>query len=145
VGYVAAGLGPSLRVSNGLPVSEDRDLTMCLPRPDSIAVDGAARVITRRDSAIIGLTLQARDTTVTGLKLLVYRLNSALDTLTTFADVEPQIVPANLVDSIVIADSVKSGLLRITVTGADTAKITPFDTTGRLAIGVKIAANAPTG
>ena len=47
VGYVAAGLGPSLRVSNGLPVSEDRALTMFLPRPDSIAVDGAARVITR--------------------------------------------------------------------------------------------------
>jgi hypothetical protein len=145
VGYVAAGLGPSLRVSNGLPVSEDRALTMFLPRPDSIAVGGAARVITRLDSAIIGLTLQARDTTVTGLKLFVYRLNSELDTLTTFADVEPQMVPGNLVDSIVVADSVKSGLLRITVTGADTAKITPFDTTGRLSIGVKITANAPTG
>ena len=145
IGYVAAGLGPSLRVSNGLPVSEDRALTLFLPRPDSIAVSGEARVITRLDSAIIGLTLQARDTLVTGLKLFVYRLNTALDTLTTFADVEPQMVPANLVDSIVVPDSVKSGLLRITVTGADTAKITPFDSTGRLAIGVKITANAPTG
>ena len=144
VGYLAAGLGPSLRISNGLPVSEDRALTLFLPRPDSITVSGEPRVITRLDSAIIGLTLQKRDTMVTGLKLFVYRLNTALDTLTTFADVEPQMVPANLIDSIVVADSVKSGLLRFTVTGADTTKISA-DTAGRFAIGVKIAANAPTG
>jgi hypothetical protein len=143
-GYVAAGLGPSLRISNGLPVSEDRALTLFLPRPDSITVDGEPRVITRLDSAYIALTLQARDTTVTGLKLFIYRLNTDLDSLTTFADVDPQMVPANLVDSIVVADSVKSGLLRITVAGSDTTKISA-DTAGRFAIGVKITANAPTG
>jgi hypothetical protein len=147
IGYVAAGLGPSLRVSNGLPVSEDRALTVFLPRPDSIAVDGAPRAVIRLDSAIIGVTLQARDTNVTGLKLFLYNLttdSADLDTTTTFADVEPRMVQANLIDSIVVPDSVKSGLLRLTVTGADTARI-GADSTGRFEIGIKMTANAPTG
>lgn len=144
VGYVATGVGPSLRISNGLPVSEDRAIALILPRPDSINVDGAARFVTQLDSAVIGLTLQARDTTVTGLTLFLYRIDTDLDTLTTFADVEPQLVPANLIDSIAVPDSVKSGLLRVVVAGADTAKIVA-DTGGRFAIGITITANAPTG
>ena len=144
VGYVAPGLGPSLRVSNGLPVSEDRAITLFLPRPDSLTVDGALRAITRLDSAVIGLTLQARDTNVTGLKLFIYRLATDLDTLTTFADVEPQMVPANLVDSIAVHDSLKSGLLRLVVAGADTTRI-GADTAGFFGIGIKITASAPTG
>ena len=144
VGYVAPGLGPSLRVSNGLPVSEDRALTLFLPRPDSITVDGEAREIVQLDSAAIGVTLQARDTNVTGLKLFLYRLDTDLDTLTTFADVESQMVTANLIDSIAVPDSVKSGLLRVVVAGADTAKVVT-DTAGRFAIGIKISADAPTG
>ncbi len=143
-GYVAAGLGPSLRISNGLPASEDRAVVLFLPRPDSLTVDGSARAITGLDSAAIAVTLQARDTTVTGLTLYLYRLGTDLDTTTTFADVEPQMVPANLVDSIVVPDSIKSGVLRVVITGADTAKITT-DTAGRFAMGVKIAADAPTG
>lgn len=144
VGYVAAGLGLSLRVSNGLPVSEDRAITLFLPRPDSLTVDDTARVVTRLDSAVIGMTLQARDTSVTGLKLFIYNLATDLDTTTTFADVEPQMVPANLIDSIAVPDSVKSGLLRVVVSGADTTKV-GADTAGRFAIGIKISANAPTG
>jgi hypothetical protein len=144
VGYVAPGLGPSLRVSSGLPVSEDRALTRFLPRPDSITVDGAPRAITRLDSAVIGVTLQARDSNVTGLTLFLYRLDPGIDTLTTFADVEPQMVPANLIDSIPVPDSVRSGLLRLVVNRADTARIGAA-ASGRFAIGVKISADAPTG
>jgi hypothetical protein len=143
-GYRAPGLGVSLRISNGLPVSEDRAITQFLPRPDSLTVDGEARVITRLDSAVIGLTLQARDSNVTGLKLFVYRLATDLDTLTTFADVEPQMVLANLIDSIAVPDSVQSGPLRLVVTGADTTKI-GADTAGRFAIGVKMSASGPSG
>ena len=142
VGYVPAGIGPSLRISNGLPVSEDRAVALILPRPDSINVSGANRVVTQLDSAIIGVTLQARDTTVTGLKLFLYRIDNDLDTSTTFADVEPQLIPANLIDSIAVPDSVKGGLLRLVVT--DTTKIVPPDS-GRLAIGIRITADAPTG
>jgi len=144
VGYVAPGLGPSLRVSNGLPVSEDRALALFLPRPDSITVDGEPRAVIRLDSAVIGVTLQARDSNVTGLKLFLYSLDTDLDTLTTFADVEPQMVAANLIDSIAVPDSVRSGLLRLVVNTADTARIIADDS-GRFAIGVKISANAPTG
>jgi hypothetical protein len=142
VGYVAPGLGPSLRISEGLPVSEDRAITLFLPRPDSITVDGEPRVVTQLDSAVIGLTLQARDTNVTNLKLFLYRLDTDLDTLTTFADVEPQMVAANLIDSLAVPDSVQNGLLRLLVT--DTARIVADDS-GRFAIGVKITASTPTG
>jgi hypothetical protein len=145
VGYVAAGLGPSLRISNGLPVSEDRAIAMFLPRADSLTVDGEPRLVEKLDSATIALTLQARDTLVTGLKLFVYRLPTGVDTTTTFAEVEPQMVPANLIDSIVVDDSVKSGLLRFTISGADTIRVNPSDTSGRLAIGVTMSANAPSG
>ena len=118
---------------------------MFLPRADSLTVDGEPRLVEKLDSATIALTLQARDTLVTGLKLFVYRLPTGVDTTTTFAEVEPQMVPANLIDSIVVDDSVKSGLLRFTISGADTIRVNPSDTSGRLAIGVTMSANAPSG
>jgi hypothetical protein len=143
-GYVPRGLGPSLRISNGLPVSEDRAITLFLPRPDSLPVDGEQREIIGLDSAIIGLTLQARDTAVKGLKIFLYRLPTDIDTTTTFAQVEAELIQANLIDSITVDDSVRSGLLRTVISGDDTTKV-GADTTGRFAIGVRISADAPTG
>ncbi|MEO8201262.1 MAG: hypothetical protein ABI679_12120 [Gemmatimonadota bacterium] len=143
-GYVGPGIGPSLRISNGLPASEDRALTVFLPRPDSITVNDTARAIVRLDSAAISLTLQKRDTLVTGLKLFIYSLPTDLDTNTTFADVDPQFIAANLIDSIVVPDSLKAGTLRAVISGVDTIRLKP-DSIGRIGIGVTITANAPTG
>jgi hypothetical protein len=143
-GYVIRGAGISLRISNDLPASDDRAISVFLPRGDSVTVNDTARVITRLDSAVIALTLQARDTLVTGLKIFLYSVPTDLDTTTTFAEIDPFLVPANLVDSIVVPDSVHTGLLRAVISGDDTTRIRP-DTAGRFAIGMTMTANAPTG
>lgn len=143
-GYVAPGIGPSLRISNGLPASEDRAITVFLPQPDSIIVDDTSRAILSLDSASIALTLQARDTLVTGLKIFIYSLPADLDTTTTFADVDPQLITANLIDSIVVPDTMHTGLLRAVISGDDTVRL-KRDTLGRIGIGMAITANAPTG
>ncbi|MEO8294306.1 MAG: hypothetical protein ABI613_02245, partial [Gemmatimonadota bacterium] len=143
-GYVAPGIGPSLRISNGLPASDDRAITVFLPRGDSVRVDDTVRVINRLDSAVIALTLQARDTLVTGLKIFLYSVPTDLDSTTTFADISSSLIPANLVDSIVVPDTLHTGLLRAVISGADTVRLRP-DTAGRFAIGMTITANSPTG
>lgn len=145
VGYVAPGLGISLRVSNGLAASEDRAIVRFLPRPDTLVLNDTTRQYTI-DSVALGFTLQARDTTVDGLRLLLYRLPASIDSTTTFADVDPLLVPANLIDTLPVPDSLASGVLRLVLTGADLDRIDlPAADSGRLAIGVAIEADAPTG
>ena len=145
VGYVRAGVGPSLRVSNGLPVSEDRGIVLFLPRPDSITVSDTSRTYVI-DSVEIGVTLQARDTLVDSLRFIVYRLPITLDTTTTFADIAPDLIPANLVDTIFVPDSVKSGVVQAVLSGAELARVViPAADSGKLGIGIALEASAPTG
>ena len=145
VGYVSAGLGPSLRVSNGLPASEDRAFFVFLRRPDSVLVSDTNRSYTI-DSLVIGMTIQARDSNVTGLKLFLYRMPVDVDSNTTFVGIDSNMVMANLVDSIVVPDSLYSGFVRLLLTGADVAKLTiPAADSGRLAIGVAMTAASPSG
>jgi hypothetical protein len=145
VGYVPAGLGISLRVSNGLPVSEDRGMVVFLPRPDTIIVSDTFHhyVI---DSVEFGLTLQARDTLVDSLRFLLYRLPINLDTTTTFADIAPSLIPANVVDTIFVPDSVKSGVIKSVLSGAELARVAilPGDS-GKIAIAIALVGSAPTG
>lgn len=145
IGYVPAGLGISLRVSNALPASDDRAIVLFLPRPDSVVVDDTARTYVI-DSVAIGLTLQARDTLVTSLRFLIYRLPITIDTTTTFADIAPELVLANVIDSIQVPDSVKSGPVVTVLSGADLARVAiPAGDSGKIAIGIALAAATPTG
>jgi hypothetical protein len=144
-GYVAPGVGISLRVSNGLPVSEDRALVLFLPRGDSITVKDTARTYTI-DSVAITLTLQARDTTVGSLRFLVYRIPVTIDTTTTFADVAGNFIDANIIDTIVVPDTQKTGQVADTLSGAELARVLiPAADSGLLAIGIALEAASPTG
>ncbi len=67
------GGGAALLTSNGLPASEDRAIYRFASRLDSITVSGAPRAYAV-DSVLFALTLVARDTLVTGLKIFLYRL-----------------------------------------------------------------------
>ncbi|MEP7325124.1 MAG: hypothetical protein ABI836_04175 [Gemmatimonadota bacterium] len=145
VGYVRAGLGISLRISNGLPVSEDRGIVLFLPRPDSITVGDSTRSYVV-DSVVFGLTLQARDTLVDSLRFLIYRLPINIDTTTTFADIAPSLVPANVLDTIFVPDSIKAGLIQSVLTGPQLAQVLiPAQDSGKIAIAIALEANAPTG
>jgi hypothetical protein len=144
-GYVQPPAAPALLVSNSLEGFQERAIMRFPRRSDSVTVRDTARTYTI-DSVAFGFNLVARDTSVTGLQVLLYRLPTTIDSTTTFADVDPAFVPANLVASIPVPDSLKTGSIRTVLQGTDLAKvqIVPADT-GVLALGVRIDALIPTG
>jgi hypothetical protein len=145
LGYVARSAAGALLVSNGLPASEDRAVYRFNARPDSIEVRDTLRAYTV-DSALLALNLVARDTLVNGLKLYLYRIDSAVDIDDTFTSIDQQLVPTAIIDSIEVPDSVNSGLVQTVLRGADVAKVAlPTGTGGVLAIGVAVAADQPSG
>ena len=145
LGYVARSAAGALLVSNGLPASEDRAVYRFNARPDSIEVRDTLRAYTV-DSALLALNLVARDTLVNGLKLYLYRIDSAVDIDDTFTSIDQQLVPTAIIDSIEVPDSVNSGLVQTVLRGTDIDKVAlPTGTGGVLAIGVAMAAAQPSG
>lgn len=147
IGYVDRGKGTALLVSSGFAASEDRAFYRFEPRIDSIKVRDTLRAFTV-DSVTLGMTLVARDTLVNGLKIFLYRMpqTALTDTVLAFSDVDPLLTEANLIDSIAVPDSVNSGSLSAVLRGADVAKVAlPAGGDSVLAIGVRIAADSPTG
>ncbi len=144
-GYVARGGGRALLVSNGLPASEDRAVYRFASRSDSVSVRDTVRAYAI-DSAQLSFSLVARDTLVTGLKVFVYRLPPTVDSTATFTDVTAQLVPETLIDSIVVPDSVHTGVIQTMLRGTDLDRVAiPLGTGGVLAVGLAVAANSPTG
>jgi hypothetical protein len=145
-GYVNRGGGTALLTSNGLPASEDRAIYRFVARQDSVVVRDTARAYTI-DSVVLAMSLVARDTLVDNLRILLFRLPPEIDPDTaTFAGIDPQLSPTSVIDSIVVPDSVNSGVVRVTLAGAalDRVAITP-GTGGVLAIGLRVNADSPTG
>jgi hypothetical protein len=148
VGYIARASTGALLVSNGLPASEDRAVyrfNARSARSDSILLRDTLRAYTV-DSALLSLNLIARDTLVNGLKLYLYRIDRSVDLGTTFESIDQQLVPAALIDSIAVPDSVNSGVVQTMLRGADVGKVAlPQEDMGVLAIGVAMAAEQPSG
>jgi hypothetical protein len=146
-GYKDRGKGAALLVSNGLAASEDRAVYRFATRGDSVALRDTLRAYTV-DSAAIVLNLVARDTLVNGLKIVLYRLPlpETVDSARTFAEIDAQLIDANLIDTIAVPDSVNVGTISTRLIGADVARLglaPGGDST--LAIGIRISADAPTG
>ncbi|MFL5403257.1 MAG: hypothetical protein ACJ8BF_10620 [Gemmatimonadales bacterium] len=114
-------------------------------RNDSVTVRDTARAYTV-DSVALAFNLIARDTLVDGLKLALYRLPISIDSSTSYADVDPAFVPANLIRVIDVPDTLNQGAIRTVFSGADLSlvQIAPADT-GVLALGVRIEAPVATG
>lgn len=144
-GYVQPQAAPALLVSNGLRGFEERAVMRFPARSDSVTVRDTARAYTV-DSVAFGFNLVARDTAISGLQLLVYRLPPFIDTTTTYAQLDPAFAPENLVLTVPIPDSVRTGVLRTVVQGTDLARIalSPADT-GVLSLGVRLDAPQVTG
>jgi hypothetical protein len=146
-GYKDRGKGAALLVSNGFLVSEDRAVYRFAVRGDSVALRDTLRGYTV-DSVAIVLNLVARDTNVNGLKVVLYRLPQpeTIDSTRTFADIDPLLVDANLIDTIPVPDSVNVGTISAKLIGPDAVRLglaAGGDST--LSIGVRIAADVPTG
>ena len=145
VGYVQPHQAAALLVSNGLEGFEERGLVRFLARASTVTVRDTARTYTV-DSVAFSFTVVARDTNLTGLQLLLYRLTPPFDSSTTFAAVAPAFVPENLIATIDVPDSLNTGTVRTVFQGADLSRVEiPAADSGRLAVGIRIASPAPTG
>lgn len=144
-GYVQAHEAAGLLVSNGLQGFEELALVRFSRRPDSVTVADAPRSYTI-DSVTLNFVVLARDTNLTGLQLLLYRLSPSTDSSTSYAAVAPALVAESLVATIDVPDTLRRGPVRALLQGADLGRvqIPPADS-GRLALGVRIASATPTG
>jgi hypothetical protein len=145
-GYVSRQRAGGMLVSNGLPAGEARAAYRFGPRLDSIDVRDTMRAYTV-DSVRLELTLTRRDTLLNGLKFYLYRIDPAtVDSALTFATLTPQLVPEALIDSIAVLDTLNTGTIRATLSGAELAKVAlPVEGDGVLAIGVAMAAPLGSG
>ena len=121
-GYIARNLAASLLVSSGLPASEDRTVYRFNARPDSIAVRDTLRAYTV-DSVELAFNLLARDTLVDGLKLYLYRIDPGVNADATFASITGQMVPAAIIDSIQVPDTLDAGALETVLQGPELDKV----------------------
>lgn len=144
-GYVQPHAAAALLVSNGLQGFEERALVRFGQRSDSVSVRDTLRAYTI-DSVALNLTVIARDTNLTGLQVLLYRLSPAIDSFTTFAGIAPAFVADSLIATIDVPDTLNRGAIRTVFRGPDLARvqIAPADS-GRLALGVRIQSATPTG
>lgn len=144
-GYVQPHQAAALLVSNGLQGFEERGLVRFIARSATVNVRDTARTYTI-DSVALSFTLVARDTNLTGLQLLLYRLAPAFDSTTTFAAVDPAFVPENLIATIPVPDTLNTGTVRTVFQGTDLSRVEiPAADSGRLALGLRIAAPPATG
>jgi hypothetical protein len=145
-GYLKRDSAGTMLVSNGLPAAEARAVYRFQARRDSIVVgdDTLPYVV---DSVHLSLTIVRRDTLTNGLKLFLYRIDPATaDTEATFGSITSQFVPEALIDSLVVPDTLNSGIVRTKLQGADLAKVElPVAGDGVLAIGVAMSASQPSG
>ncbi|MDQ3224769.1 MAG: hypothetical protein M3Q75_15050 [Gemmatimonadota bacterium] len=145
VGYVQPYQAAALLVSNGLQGFEERGLVRFLARSATVSVRDTARTYTI-DSVALSFTLVARDTNLTGLQLLLYRLSPAFDWTTTFATIDPAFVPGSLIATVEVPDTLNAGAVRTVLQGADLSRVEiPAADSGRLALGIRINALTPTG
>jgi hypothetical protein len=146
-GFVQAGEGVRILVANGGGGEQLLGLARFARRGDSITVRDTAFPFVV-DSVILGVTLERRDPAVTGLALEVFKLPEtiAVDTSTTYAEVEAALTPERLIRSIPIADDFKSGAVRVVLAGPDLAAVafTPADT-GVLRLAYRLTSPQPTG
>ena len=145
VGYVQPRQAGAILVSNGLQGFEERGLVRFLARSATVSVRDTARSYTI-DSVALSFALIARDTNLTGLQLLLYRLTPSFDSSTTFADVAPAFVPDSLIATVDVPDTLNAGTVRTVFQGADLSRVEiPASDSGRLALGIRITAPTATG
>jgi hypothetical protein len=143
--YVERGGGLALLASNGLDGAQDRPIVRFLARSDSLILRDTLRAFTV-DSVALTLGVIARDSTAKNLRLLVYRLPSTIDSTTGFAEVESQLTPANLIDSVAVPDTMTQGTLRILLAGAALDRLgLPLGGDSVLAVGVRLSSATSTG
>ncbi|MEE8476840.1 MAG: hypothetical protein V3S19_00640, partial [Gemmatimonadales bacterium] len=145
IGYVQPGEGVALLVSDG-QLLNSRAVVKFLPVSDSLLVNDTLRTF-QVDSVGFRIGLLARDTAVTNLEILLYRIPSDVDSTVTFADIEPFLTDRSLVGSIAVDDTTFTDVFRLVVSDSatlDLLRLVPADS-GVMAIAVAMLASQPSG
>ena len=145
-GYAGQADVPSLLVSSGLPDREARAFLRFPSRPDTITVDGTVHPYVT-DSVVFSFALEGRDPAARDIRLFVHQIDTTLDTLTTFDDIDAQLTDQTLIDSLILPDTALAGSrIRVLITGEslDRLVFAPGDS-GVVAIGLRVAGDRPTG
>lgn len=144
-GYSRAASASSLLLSSGGTLGDTRALIRFLRRGDSVFAGDSLKPFTT-DSVVLSLFLQARDTTVTGLKVDLYRLPATFDSLTSFAELDAAMTAEAFLKTIDIPNAARNGRITAVFTGSelDQFAYAPADST-RLVLGLRLRADAPAG
>jgi len=145
IGYIEAGAGSALLAAEQLGGVDARAVLRFASRGDSVLVRDTLRAFTV-DSVLISVGLLARDSTVSGLSLVLYRLPRTIDSSVTLADVNAAFIPANLVGTIPIPDSIQTGSVQLPLADTLLARVAiPPGDSGILAIAIGLQGPAQTG
>ena len=146
-GFVTASQGSRLLLSDGFNGAQSVGVVRFARAIDSITYLDTLRAATR-DSIILGITMQGRDSTITGLTLDVFRLPPvpALDSSTTYDEVAGLLTEDRRLGTIAIPDNETSGTLQLKFSGAELAKLafTPADS-NVLRLAYQLHSPTPTG
>lgn len=143
-GYVPPLSAGLILASNNLPALNARGILRFSPRPDSVSAGGAFRQYTV-DSITLSIGIIDRDTAQRGLEVLLYRIPRRADSTFSFAQAIAA-EGAGPVARLAVPDTLRSGAVRLTLTGAALAPLAiPAADSGGIAFSVGIAAPAPTG
>ena len=145
IGYLQADRVGAVLVSNGIEAGDARGFAVFTDRPDSVLAGGGQLQPYTIDSVAVILNLVARDTAVRGLRFIVHRLPSSIDTNSTFAEIDGSLTPETLIDSVAVHDTLRSGQVRMLLTGEAIARLAPVEGDSLMAIGIRLNADSPTG
>lgn len=146
-GFVEAGEGQRLLVSTGAAGGRRIGIARFTRREDSVSVrDTLFPYVV--DSVILGVTVQGRDRAAAGLALEIFQLPAtvAVDSTTTFAEVNAALTPTRLIATVPLADTLTNGSVRVFLSGADLARIVfgPADD-NVLRLAYRLTSAQPTG
>lgn len=145
-GYVAPGTNTAIFVTtDGFDVMNARGLYEFVRRPDSVLVNDTLRPYTI-DSVAFLIGVVGRDTAVRNLRVALFRLPRSIDSSATFAELKAALTPEAFIDTVPVADSVRSGTARVVLSGDALARVAlaPADS-GVLRVGIGLVADGPTG
>ena len=146
-GFVTASQGTRLLLSDGFNGMQSIGVVRFARSLDSLSYLDTLRAATR-DSVSLSVTIQGRDSTVTGLTLDVYRLppEPSLDSTTTYSEVAGLLTDDRRLGTIAIPDKQTSGRLQLKFSGAELVKLefTPADS-NVLRLAYQLHSPTPTG
>lgn len=144
-GYVERGGGEAVLAGDRLDGQSTKVYFQFGAVPDSLILQDTARAFVV-DSVSIIIGLVARDTAVRDLRLRLYKLPATIDSSASYATLAAAFTPEALVDSVAVADTLRSGAVRLLLK-EDALERIAFEPEDErvLRLGVEVAASAPTG